>query len=78
MGPTVNVAGHEIEVESRYRVEVDKWEANLRHPVHGFTVSEWAATPQEAAVAARRALIFYAREMERIVGRPPRPRSRAA
>ncbi len=77
MRPTVNVGGHEIEVESRYRVEVDKWEASLRHPVHGFTLAEWAATPREAAVAARRALLFYAREMERIVGRPRTPRSRA-
>jgi hypothetical protein len=78
MNETYRIGGFELEVESRYRVEVDKWQASLRHPVLGFTVSEWAATPQEAAAAAGRALLFYAREMERVTGRDSGRGSKAA
>jgi hypothetical protein len=68
MNQTVEVEGIEVEVESRYRIEVNQWQASLRHPVHKFTVSEWASTPRKAVRAARRALLFYAGEMERVIG----------
>jgi hypothetical protein len=68
MNQTVNVGGIEIEVESRFRIEVNQWQASLRHPVHGFTVSEWASTPKKAIQEATRALLFYGREMERVIG----------
>ncbi len=68
MTRTVKVEGIEVDVESRYRIEVNQWQASLRHPVHEFTVSEWASTPRKAVLAARRALLFYAREMERVIG----------
>ena len=65
MGQTVNVEGVDVEIESRFRVEIGQWQASLRHPVHGFTVAEWGKTPAEAARSAYRALIFYGNEMER-------------
>ncbi len=65
MDRTVRVQGVEVEIESRYRVEIGEWQATLRHPVHGFTVSEWGTTPADALRGARRALIFYGKEMER-------------
>ena len=70
MGETIRVQGVEVEVESRYRVELGAWQASLRHPVYGFTAVEWAGTPAEAAKGAHRALLFYAREMERFTGSP--------
>ena len=71
MNKRVNVGGVDVEIESRYRVEMNLWQASLRHPRHGFTVMEWGATPQKASRAAYWALLFYAREMERIILESP-------
>jgi len=68
MNKTIHVAGIEVEVESRYRIELNQWQASLRHPLHGFTVCEWATTAHEATRAAHRALLFYAREIEQVIG----------
>lgn len=70
MDRTVRIQGVDVEIESRYRVEIGEWQATLRHPVHGFTVSEWGTTPADALEGARRALIFYGKEMERFTGNP--------
>ena len=70
MERTVRIQGVDVEIESRYRVEIGEWQATLRHPVHGFTVSEWGTTPEDALKGAQRALIFYGKEMERFMGNP--------
>ena len=67
MGQTVNVEGVDVEIESRFRIEIGQWQASLRHPVHGFTVSEWGKTAAEAARSAYQAVLFYAGEMERFL-----------
>ena len=62
---TVDIQGIPVEVESRYRVEIQQWQATIHHPVHQFTVSEWAPTLGDATHAALRALRHYETEMER-------------
>ena len=62
---TVDVQGIQVEVESRYRVEIQQWQATIRHPVHQFTVSEWAPTLKDATHAALQALRHYEGELAR-------------
>lgn len=76
MGQTVKVEGVDVEIESRFRVELGQWQASLRHPVHGFTVMEWGKTAADAARGAYRAVLFYAGEMERFM--PARSRVSSA
>ena len=78
MDRTVRVQGVDVEIESRYRVEIGEWQATLRHPVYGFTVIEGGTTPADALKGARRALIFYGKEMERFTGNPGAERKAAA
>jgi hypothetical protein len=61
----VDIQGVPVEVESRYRVEIQQWQATIHHPVYHFTVSEWAPTLQDATHAALKALLHYEAEMER-------------
>jgi hypothetical protein len=73
MMQTVTVQGIDVEVELRYRIEIQQWQATLHHPTLGFTVSEWAGTGEEATKAARRAMRLYEAEMTRtLVGVPRR------
>jgi hypothetical protein len=65
MNQTIEVNGIEVEVESRFRVELGQWQSTIRHPVHGFVVSEWAPTLKDATYAAYKALRYYETEMER-------------
>ncbi len=75
----VTVQGIDVEVELRYRIEIQQWQATMRHPTLSFTVSEWANTAEDATNAARRAMILYEAEMMRfLVGAPGRDRSHPA
>jgi hypothetical protein len=67
MMQTVTVQGIDVEVELRYRIEIQQWQATIHHPTLGFTVSEWAGTVKEATKAVRRATILYEAEMMRFV-----------
>lgn len=69
-GQTVDIQGIEVEVESRYRIEIQQWQATIRHPVHQFTVSEWAPTLKDATHAVLQALHHYEAEMERAITSP--------
>jgi len=64
-GEVIEIQGIPVEVESRYRVEIHQWQTTIRHPVHQFTVSEWAPTLMDATHAALQALRHYESEMER-------------
>jgi len=68
----VTVRGIDIEVQLRYRLEIRQWQATMRHPTLGFTVSEWADTAGDATNAARRAMLLYEGEMMRVLSGPSR------
>jgi hypothetical protein len=75
----VTIQGIDVEVELRYRIEIQQWQATIRHPTLGFTVSEWAGTVEEATKAARGATILYEAEMMRfLVGAAGRHRPQQA
>ena len=65
MDQRIEIEGIPVEVESRYRIELQQWQSTIRHPVHGFTVCEWAPTLKDATYAAYKALRYYEAEMER-------------
>ena len=65
-GEVIEIQGVPVEVESRYRIEIQQWQATIRHPVHQFTVSEWAPTLGDATFAALQALRHYEAEMEKV------------